>query len=119
DADLLTSCFHRRKWRTRTGEVLQLPMAVMLSSRSLLKVERGFECHEHRHGLTHSGTGREARLPECLDGFLVEAVDRVERSDNLHVADGAVGSNDTLEYDAPLNSCFDCRRGVPRPDLAD
>src|SRR6185503_6302303 len=54
----------------------------------------------------------------CLDGFLIEPVDAVERLDHAHVPDGAVRQHFHLERDAALNLCGQRAGRVRRLRLA-
>ena len=62
-----------------------------------------FYRHQDRHRLTHARAGREAPLSRRVDRFLIQAERRVERSDDLNVADAAVGFHDALEQHRALH----------------
>ena len=73
---------------------------------------------ENRNRLAEARAGREAPLLGRLDRFLIEAEDRVERPDDLNVADRAVRPHDALEQDRALDLRAHRVRGVLRLHFA-
>src|SRR4029453_19456183 len=67
------------------------------------KGECELDFDEHRHRLTKAGAGAEPPAANRLHGFLIEAEGRIERADDLNLADAAVGQDDPLHHDDPLD----------------
>src|SRR5688572_29929321 len=59
--------------------------------------KRDRDRHEHRDRLSLAGAWCEAPLTRGFDRFLVEAKGSIQRSNDAHVADGAVWLDDALE----------------------
>src|SRR6185503_13046041 len=69
----------------------------------------------HGDRLAEAGAGREAPFSCGGDGLLIEAEGRVERTDDLHIADRAVRPDDALEQDRALDLRAHRVGGVLRP----
>src|SRR6185436_13764243 len=80
--------------------------------------ERQLDGDQDRNRLAESRARRETPLLRGFDGFLIEAEDAVERSQNLHVAHRTVRPDDALEQHRALDLRAHGVGGVLRLHLA-